>query len=422
MNVAYNMHLLKNKRLWGAVFTKDPDKTILNFLNGRDVINLSPADELLLQYDLHASIAHVKMLAKQCLISKKDEVKLINGLQEIKKLHKQNKFKLDPSKEDVHTNIEAFLIDKYGIEIGGKIHTGRSRNDQILVATRLLLRDVVNKHTDNLIKLNKTITAIANKHDKTIMPGYTHHQKAMPTTFKQVMLSFVAMFERDLTKSKSWLKVWNKNPLGAVAGYGTSLPIDRKYTAKLLGFDGVESSTIDSVTSRWEAEADYVYLMTSFMNHVSIFAQTFLLFCTEEFGFIKLSDSCCTGSSIMPQKKNPDVLEVLKAKAGWILGQLVSVLSIGKGNFIGYNKDTQWTKYIIIDVIRECGDITQVIEIVLDGLTTNIKKMKQATTSGNLYATHFVEKQVKTKKISLRQAKINTETLIKQGSSFNSPN
>jgi len=251
------------------------------------------------------------------------------------------------------------------------------------------------------------------------MPGYTHHQKAMPTTFKQVLLSFVAMFERDLEKSRSWLKIWNKNPLGAMAGYGTSLQIDREYTAKLLGFDGVESSTIDSVTSRWEAEADYMYLMTSFMNHISVLAQTFLLFSTEEFGFIKLSDSCSTGSSIMPQKKNPDVLEVLKAKSGWILGQLVSVLSIGKSSFIGYNRDSQWTKYIVNDVIRECMDISKVVEIVIKGLTIDQDAMKKATQSGNMYATYAVEKLIQQKKLSMREAKIKTEELIKQGKTFN---
>jgi len=406
-------------KLWGGAFKDKPNQTILAFLSGRDVISIPPADELLLQYDLLASIAHVKMLAKQELLTKSEMTKLLAGLEQIQKLNKQGKFKLDPTKEDVHTNIEAYLIDKYGIEIGGKIHTARSRNDQVLVATRLLLKDAVTKHINNLNKLNRTIIATANKHDKTIIPGYTHHQKAMPTTFKQVMLSFASMLERDIKKSKNWLKVWNKNPLGAMAGYGTSLPIDRKYTAKLLGFDGVESNTIDSVTSRWEAEADYLYLMTSFMNHISSLAQTILLFSTEEFGFVKLSEACCTGSSIMPQKKNPDVLEVLKAKSGWVLGQLVSVLSIGKSSFIGYNRDTQWTKYIVNDVIRECMGVSTVVEIVIKGLTIDQEAMKKATQSGNMYATHFVEQQIQEKKLSMREAKIKTEEMIKQGKTFN---
>ena len=410
---------VNNHRLWGGAFKDKPDETIIAFLSGRDVISIPPVDELLLQYDVQASMAHVKMLAKQSLISTEDEKKLLKGLQEIEQLAKQNKFKLDPSKEDVHTNIEAYLIDKLGIAVGGKVHTARSRNDQVIVATRLLLRDAVTKHIGSLINLNKAIAKIAAKHAKTIMPGYTHHQKAMPTTFKQVMLSFVAMFERDLDKSKSWLKVWNKNPLGAMAGYGTSLPIDRVYTAKLLGFDGVESNTIDSVTSRWEAEADYVYLMTSFMNHISVLAQTFLLFSTEEFGFIKLSDSCSTGSSIMPQKKNPDVLEILKAKAGWILGQLVSVLSIGKSSFIGYNRDTQWTKYLINDVIRECREVSVVVEIVIKTMSVNIAKMKTATETGNMYATYFVEQQILKDNLSMREAKMKTEAMIKQGKTFN---
>ncbi len=317
----------------------------------------------------------------------------------------------------MHSNIESFLIDKYGIEIGGKIHTARSRNDQVIVATRLFLRDYVKKFVEASQNLINELKISSKKYKDYVMPGYTHHQKAMPTTFGEVLLCFKAMFIRDKQKFESWFKIWNKSPLGAMAGYGTTLSIDRSYTTKLLGFDGVEENTIDTVTSRWEAESDFVYAVSSLMTHLSILAQTFILFSSEDMGYLTISDEFCTGSSVMPQKKNPDTLEVIKGKASWVLGQLVSLVSIGKGNLIGYNRDTQWTKYIIVDVVKECLQAPIVITSLIESLKVNKEKMKEATLSGNLYATNYVEKLIK-EGLPMRLAKMKVEKMIKGGGIF----
>lgn len=405
----------KVNKLWGGLFNKNPSQQVQEFLSGRDVRSIPPADEILLPYDITASKAHARMLNKEKYISNDELNKLLYGLSEIAQLHNEGKFGITFDKEDVHTAIESYLIKKFGIETGGKIHTARSRNDQIVTATRLFLRDAVSQFTKDLNSLITTLKSTASEHEDTKIPGYTHYQKAMPTTFATILDSFTAMFARDLDKFSLWLKIWNKNPLGAMAGFGTTLKIDREYTAKLLHFTAVETNTIDTVTSRWEAESDFVYAVTSTMNHLSILAQTFILFSSEHYRYITIDDSFCTGSSIMPQKKNPDVLEVVKGKAAWTIGQLTSLLTIAKGNLIGYNRDTQWTKYIIVDVVRECLPAIVITSNLIKTLTVNKSKMEESLKTGNIYATNYVEKLVKEKGVSLRQAKIQVEKMIKDG-------
>lgn len=406
---------MSKQKLWGSLFEKEPAQQTLEFLSGRDVQAVPPADEALVSYDIWGSKAHCLMLAKKGIIPKKEAKKIISALKELEELHKDGKFHLASELEDVHTNVEDYLAQKLSIEVAGKLHTGRSRNDQIVLDTRLYLRDQVLSFAENTLILVNTLTKLADKHKTTVMPGFTHHQHAMVTTFGHILLSFASMLVRDGQRFVHWLELYNLNPLGAAAGFGTSLPLDREYTAKLLGFDAVEPNSLDSVTTRWESEADFVFAVTQLMNHLSSFAQTLIIFSMPEFGFIKLSDEYSTGSSMMPQKKNPDSLEVIKGKAGWVQGQLVSLLSIGKSVFMGYNRDSQWTKYLVIDVVRECVYATVLMDGVVKTLKVNKKSMHSWAYKDFITSTDLMEDLISEKRMPMRQAKRIVEGKVAAG-------
>lgn len=342
------------QKLWGERFEKMPTQEMVNFLSGRDVKGIPPSDERLIPYDLWGSRAHVLMLYQQGILSQGDSKKILRGLKEAERLYQKGKFRLDPSQEDVHSNTEGFLIRRIGIEYGGKVHTGRSRNDQIVLDMRLYLRDKTLGFVEGLIALMEALLQKGIKHRMTIVPGYTHHQHAVATTFGHLLLAFAEGLGRDTQRLIDWFHLFNKNPLGAAAGFGTSFNLDRGLTSKLMGFDGSAENVTDPVTQRWEPEADLAYAAAVMMNHLSTIAQTLILLSTSEFNMVRLNDRHCSGSSIMPQKRNPDSLEVIKAKASFAHGMVVSLLSTGRSLFAGYNRDTQWTKYWIMDVVDEC--------------------------------------------------------------------
>lgn len=400
-------------KLWGAAFSKEPSEAVIAFTAGRDVASVPPADAALLQYDIWVNKAHAVMLAKQGIISLTDAAKILSGLLELEKLVKQGKFVLDPAKEDVHTNIESWLTQQLGIEIAGKLHTARSRNDQVVTDMALYLKDQALTFVKALPGFAKSLLALAKQHETTLMPGFTHHQHAMVTTLGHVFAGFAAMIIRDAKKFQHWIDIHNINPLGSVVAYGTTFPIDPVYTAKLLGFDKPAENSMDAVTSRWEAEADFAYAVASLMNHLSSFSQTLILWATPEFGMIKLADEFSTGSSIMPQKKNPDPLEVIKAKASFAQGQLVSLLGIGKTNFIGYNRDTQWTKYLIMDLVAECLPAAVVLKGMLETLIVDKEAMAHWCTKAMIGATSLLEQFASFNNIPFRVAKVVVEKAIK---------
>ena len=373
---------IKVNKLWGASFEADPNKSVIKFTAGKDVYGAKPADYKLLAYDIWGNQAHAAMLYKTGIINKKDAQIILKGLKQIEKLAINGKFKLDPQKEDVHTNIESWLIEKYGLEKAGKLHTARSRNDQINLDTRLYLKDQNLIYLTGVLGLVKELIKQSKKHQDYLMPGFTHYQPAMVTTLAHIWLAFASMLVKDAKKFIGWFDCHDNNPLGGSVAYGTSLPIDQQLTTKWLGFKAVEINSMDQITNRWEAEADLAYSITSLMNHLSLMAQTLIVFNTPEFGMIKLDDQFCTGSSIMPQKKNPDSLEVIKGKAGLAAGSLQSLISMGKGNFIGYNRDSQWTKYVIMDLAAECVEAPKVLEGVIKTLKADKDKMKAWSQKG----------------------------------------
>ncbi|MCX8012397.1 MAG: argininosuccinate lyase, partial [Desulfobacterota bacterium] len=331
----------------------------------------------------------------------------------------QGKFSLIPDKEDVHTNIESFLIEKYGINVGGKLHTARSRNDQVTLDMALFIREKNLDFIHQIITLEDTIITLSNAHIETIIPGYTHHQHAMVTTFGHLIFSYGEAFLRDLYRLQNWHCLFNLNPLGGAASYGTSFPIDRELTSRLLGFDQPSLSSLDLITNRWEAEAELGYGLSMIMNHLSGLAQTLILFTTTEFGFITLSDRYCGGSSIMPQKRNPSALEVIKAKAAVVQGYLGGLLSLSRGLFVGYNRDSQWTKYIIMDLISECQQAPLIMAAVLDTLAIDKKRAGELCQRGFITATDLMEALTQKFSLPLRKAKLLIEKAVKYSESQN---
>jgi len=408
---------MKVERLWGSRFKEKPDENFIKFISGRDIRPLPPCDEVLIPYDIWGSRAHAVMLWKQGIISREDAQNIIKGLHEVKSLYEQGKFKLDPAKEDVHTNIESFLIEKYGLAVGGKLHTARSRNDQVTLDMLLFLRDKNLEFGRRFMTLEESILTVAKANAKTLIPGYTHHQHAMVTTFGHLIFSYGESLFRDLLRFKNWHDLFNTSPLGGVASYGTSFPINRELTSLLLGFERPSSSSLDLITNRWEAEAELAYDTSIAMNHLSGLAQTLILFSTTEFGFVTLSDKYCGGSSIMPQKRNPSGLEVIKAKTAVTQGLLSSLLSIGKGLFVGYNRDSQWSKYVIMDVIYECIEAPLIMAAILDTLSINKEKAKELCQKGFITATDLMEALVSDFSLSLRQGKMLVERAVKYSES-----
>ena len=404
---------MKIDKLWGGRFEELPSKEVVDFLSGRDVRGIPPADERLISYDLWGSQAHVLMLCRQGILPKQDGKKILKGLRGLETLHQKGKFKLDPSQEDVHTNIESFLIERLGIEYGGKVHTGRSRNDQVALDMRLYLRDQGLEFVERLVRLMESLLQQAEEHCTTIMPGYTHHQHAVATTFGHLLLSFAEALGRDVQRFVHWFDLFNKNPLGAAAGYGTSFKLDRHLTSKLLGFDGPTENVTDPITQRWEPEAELAYAAAMMMNHLSTIAQTLILLSTREFNMVRLDDRHCTGSSIMPQKRNPCSLEVIKAKASFAHGIVMSLLSTGKALFMGYNRDTQWTKYWVMDLIEETKPALSVMAEVIKLLRVNKTQMFEQAQEEFAGATPLMEWMVQSFSLPLRKAKMVIEKTVK---------
>ncbi|OGP92541.1 MAG: argininosuccinate lyase [Deltaproteobacteria bacterium RBG_16_48_10] len=404
---------MRVEKLWGGRFEEMPSQEIVDFLSGRDMKENPPVDQRLISYDLWGSRVHVLMLCRQGILTKQDGRRILRGLKAVETLYRKGKFRLIPSREDVHTNIESFLIQKIGMESGGKVHTGRSRNDQIVLDMRLYLRDQVLGFIEGLIGLIEVLLKRGEEHRLTVMPGYTHYQRAMITTFGHLLLSFAEALERDIQRFIHWFHLFNKNPLGAAAGYGTSFNLDRELTSQLFGFDGPTENVTDPITQRWEPEAEAAYAAAVMMDHLSTMAQTLILLSTGEFNMVRLHDRHCSGSSIMPQKRNPDSLEVIKAKTSFAHGMVTSFLSTGKALFMGYNRDTQWTKYWIVDLVEETQPALSVMADVLQFLEVNKVQMAKQAQSEFVGATSLMEWMVRSHGIPLRKAKIVMEKAVK---------
>ncbi|MBU0979671.1 MAG: argininosuccinate lyase [Nanoarchaeota archaeon] len=372
-------------KLWNK--GKD-DKEVEDFTVGDDHF----LDQELLQYDLIASSAHAKALRKAKLISEEELKKLLTGLRQIGEAAENGQFTILKEDEDCHTAIENFLTKRFG-DAGKKIHTGRSRNDQALTAIRLYEKDSLLKAADATLNLANELITFSKRHSTTIMPGYTHMRQAMPSSFGLWAEAFVEILINEMTTIKSAYKRINSNPLGSAASYGTDLPIDREYTSKLLGFSNVPNP-LAAANSRGKDEAMLISVMHQIMLSLSRMATDLMLFSTEEFGYVQLPEELCTGSSMMPQKKNPDVLELTRAKTAVVQGHYVTVSSIVKDLPSGYNRDLQLTKRPVMESFDITLSSLAIMKRIVKELKVNNKRCLSACSPG-LWATEEADKLVK---------------------------
>ncbi len=365
--------------LWGGRFTKDTDRMVYEF---NASINF---DKKLYKQDIQGSMAHVKMLAKQNILTQEDKDVILNGLQGILEDVENGTLVIDMKYEDIHSFVEANLIDRVG-EAGKRLHTGRSRNDQVALDMRLYTREQV-IHTDMLVKsLMETILHTMEENLDTYMPGFTHLQKAQPTTLAHHYGAYFEMFKRDRERLHDIYKRMNYCPLGAGALAGTTYPLDRDYTAELLGFYGPTLNSMDSVSDR-DYLIEFLAAMATIMMHLSRFSEEIIIWNSNEYQFVEIDDAYSTGSSIMPQKKNPDIAELVRGKTGRVYGALMSLLTTMKGIPLAYNKDMQEDKEMAFDAMENVQNCL----ILFNGMIATMKfrkdKMAKSALGGFTNAT-----------------------------------
>ncbi len=392
------------RRIWGDHLSQPPDELMVRFCAGRDVTPLPMADEALLLFDLWGNRAHAIMLHRQGILKKPDLKALLKALAELETEWEAGGFALDPELEDVHINVERRVTRLAGRAAGGRLHTGRSRNDQVATDMRLYLRARLLELAEGTGALAAVLLEQARGHAETIMPGFTHHQPAMPTSWGHWLCAYAQGLCRDLERIKSAYDMVNRSPLGAVAGFGTSWPIDREFAAALLGFPRVELNTLDAIASRGEQEAQVGHACAALMMRLSGIAQDLILLGHPYWGMVSLADAYTTGSSIMPQKRNPDLAEVIKGKAGWAAGMASALLGSTRGAMTGYNRDIQITKYAVMDLLRECLPAPLVLKGAMETLTVHKEAMRERLGQGFLAAADFADGLARTLDLPFRAA------------------
>ena len=366
-------------KLWGGRFTKETNQLVHNF-------NASLSfDQKFYKQDIDGSIAHVNMLAKQGIVTNEERFAILNGLESIKSDIENGTLEISPEYEDIHSFVEATLIERIG-DTGKKLHTGRSRNDQVALDMKLYIRDEIGE-TDALLKeLLAVILRIMKENVETYMPGFTHLQKAQPVTVAHHFGAYFEMFRRDRSRLHDIRERMNYCPLGAGALAGTTYPLDREFTAELLNFKGATSNSMDSVSDR-----DYIIellsALSTIMMHLSRFSEEIIVWNTNEYRFIELDDACSTGSSIMPQKKNPDIAELVRGKTGRVYGALMSILTTMKGLPLAYNKDMQEDKELTFDAIDTTKGCIALFTGMIDTMTFNKPVMEASAKNGFTNAT-----------------------------------
>jgi argininosuccinate lyase len=384
-----------SEKLWAGRFTQPTDAFVEEFTAS---INF---DQRLYRYDIQGSTAHARMLARQGIISETEMLSIVDGLANILGEIERGEFSFSVAREDIHMNIEARLIELIG-PVGGKLHTARSRNDQVALDVRLYLRDELDAIDTGLLRLKNALLDQAEQNLDVIMPGFTHLQTAQPVLFAHHLLAYFEMFCRDAERLRDLRKRVNILPLGAGALAGTTFPIDREWVAAQLDFDGVTRNSLDSVSDR-DFAIEFCSAASLLMMHLSRFSEELILWSSAEFNFIELADAFCTGSSIMPQKKNPDVPELVRGKSGRVYGNLVSLLTLMKALPLAYNKDMQEDKEPLFDTIDTVRGSLKVFAEMIAGMQVHAANMRQAAGRGFSTATDVADYLVR-KGLPFRQA------------------
>ena len=393
-----------NQTIWNTRIRKNTSSLFQKIGNSIDI------DKRLFKEDIMVSIAHVEMLFKQKIISFKIKNKIIYGLTKIDKEISNNKFEFNKKHEDIHMNIEKRLFHIIGEE-AGYIHTARSRNDQVITDFKIWIRNSTNEININIEKIKKSSIKLAEKNIHTIMPGFTHLKNAQAISFAHYLMSYVEMFTRDKNRFLNNLKSLEENPLGVAALAGTSFNIDRDYTSKKLGFKKPTNNSIDTVSDR-DFVLDFLYAVSVCSMHISRIAEELIIWNSDAFNLIKLSDKVVTGSSIMPQKKNPDLLEYLRGKTGGIYGNLFSMLTILKGLPLSYFKDLQDDKEIVFKSNDTLNNCLKILDEILKNCVPNKKKMLELASTGYITATDLADYLVKVHSISFRTAYQKTAQIV----------
>ena len=366
-------------KLWAGRFQKETD-TQVNDFNSSILF-----DQRMYKQDIQGSLAHATMLGQQGIITKEEADDIVNGLTAILQDIEDGKVEFSMENEDIHMNIEAMLTQRIGPD-GKRLHTGRSRNDQVAVDFRLYVKSEIPKIIGMLLDLEKVLTEKAKANTETVMPGYTHMQRAQPTTFAHYMMAYANMIRRDITRLEVCLERMDECPLGAGALATSSYPIDREFTAHALGFKKPTENSMDSVSDR-DFAIEFLSACSILMMHLSRFSEEIILWCSWEFKFVEMDDAYSTGSSIMPQKKNPDVAELVRGKTGRVYGSLITLLTVMKGLPLAYNKDMQEDKEPVFDAIDTVELCIPVFSAMLKTMTVLPKNMRKAASGGFINAT-----------------------------------
>lgn len=377
----------KKSQAWSALFSEPMSELVKRYTASVDF------DKRLWKADIAGSLAHADMLAAQGVIGAQDLADIRRGMAQITEEIESGRFEWKLDLEDVHLNIEARLTTLVG-DAGKRLHTGRSRNDQVATDVRLWLRDEIDQLAPLLRAMQTSLVDVAEKNVETILPGFTHMQVAQPVSFAHHLLAYVEMFARDADRLADVRKRVNQLPLGAAALAGTSYPLDRERVAKTLGFEGVCQNSLDAVSDR-----DFALEFSAFaaisMVHVSRLAEEIVLWMSQNFGFIDLADRYCTGSSIMPQKRNPDVAELARGKSGRVVGHLMGLITLMKGQPLTYNKDNQEDKEPLFDTVDTLRDTLRIMAEMVGGITVKKEAMERAALRGYATATDLADYLVK---------------------------
>ena len=374
-------------KLWGGRFSKATDTMVDDFNSSIRF------DARMYAQDIEGSMAHAEMLGRQGIIPKEDSALIVKTLAEIKTDIEAGKVEFEIDAEDIHMNIETILISRIG-DVGKRLHTGRSRNDQVALDVRMYLRHEIDEIASLLEELKYAILDIADKNLDTIMPGYTHLQKAQPITLAHHVMAYYEMLRRDTERLADCRKRLNIMPLGSGALAGTTYPLDREFVAEKLGFDGITQNSLDGVSDR-DFVCELAFVLSMIMTHLSRFSEEIILWSSHEFSFIELDDAYSTGSSIMPQKKNPDVAELVRGKSGRVYGSLMGLLTMMKGLPLAYNKDMQEDKEQIFDAIDTVKMCVPVFSKMLATMRVRSDKMLNGAKGGFTNATDVADYLVK---------------------------
>jgi argininosuccinate lyase len=371
------------EKLWQGRFSEKTASVVEAFTSSIQV------DQRLYAYDIQGSIAHCKTLAKASIVTEAEASEIIVGLDTIKQEIEAGRFRFDDSLEDIHMHIESRLVEISG-PVGRKLHTARSRNDQVALDVRMYLRVATGDIIRQLYRLQLVLVALAKKHIDTILPGYTHMQRAQPILLAHHLMAYYEMFTRDMGRLEDCLQRINVMPLGCAALAGTTYPIDRSYTAELLGFEEISANSIDAVSDR-DFILEFLSCAGICMIHFSRLSEELIIWSTSEFNFIELPDSFATGSSIMPQKKNPDVPELVRGKTGAVIGNLMALLTMMKSLPLAYNRDMQEDKAPLFDTVDTLAACIGIYSDMLPEIKFNETAMLQAASSGFLNATDMAD-------------------------------